>query len=915
MQTAPTCVAILGLAAAAMGGSNVLLDQIGPNDGSEIGTNILASQIFEPAFSVYDIAALDDFEATSSASVASVAAVISGWNGYAGFAAVSGARVSFWDDVAAAGVSLAGNVCSNDYLSGDLELDPDWGGVAPSALVQVAVAAGDCDLGAGVLYASLIPVNEFGSNGQTGAATSNLGDFQCWQANPAGGFGFGPTQVAAENLAIRVLSGSGNPCDDALDPDCPGDVSGPAGVPDGFVGVDDILMTISTYGQSGDGTFRPQGDCYPLPNGDCQVNVDDVLQVINEFGKICADLGGCCFDNGDCTEGLTEIACGDAGGAWLGADSTCDTCASGACCLGDASCQNLNPGACETAGGNYLGDDSACGDCPALPDNNDCANALEITSGNVSFDNTAATTSGDVIDPCGEAQARQIYQDLWYRITAVEDGDLIVSTCNATSLDTIVAIYDDCGGTVLGCNDDGEGCADFTSYLSLDAIAGDTFVIRIGSYAWGDTASFDAIIEIVPETPGACCVSNIDCFPDLLPSDCDAFGGVYQGAGSDCDDVSCGWPGCTAADTPEGVPCQEDTDAAGANADPNGGNNVDPPSFGSIAVDESICGSASTFTCAGCGTDGADATYRDTDWYAFSNPEGGAYTVTFGGEGPLLAGIVDLNANSFAVAGTSESLAETTVVVTLPAGDNYAVFVAHDFNAGFDTPCGSNLDQYTVSLTRTSADPAACCFDGTCLGDLDPVDCADQGGTYVAGESCASGYQCPVAYEGCTGASGSEPLDSSAAWTAGSSDATYGYIRYASMAAASMSSARVWGLTLAYNGGWEVCSDPDMNLAVGVYEDDGSGLPGTALAEASLLPNQAVVDVIYAGVYPLHRFDFDLPANGNIRWLKAASESDGLGDCWLLWISSTLAGEGTSLFDNQGTISVEDYGLAHCIYE
>ena len=77
-----------------------------------------------------------------------------------------------------------------------------------------------------------------------------------------------------------------DPCDELLS-DCATDISGPGDAPDGVVGVDDILKVIEQFNQSGDGTFRPRGDCAPLPNGDCLVNVDDLLEVIGSYGDEC----------------------------------------------------------------------------------------------------------------------------------------------------------------------------------------------------------------------------------------------------------------------------------------------------------------------------------------------------------------------------------------------------------------------------------------------------------------------------------------------------------------------------------------------------------------------------------------------------------------------------------------------------
>ena len=910
MKSAPTCLAVLGLASSVAMGGSVLMDQIGLDDGSSIDpANILANQYFEASFSVYDIGVVDDFDNDAGLAGVSMQMVVGGWNGYTGAAGISGLQVNFYTDISNAEASLAGDLTSIDYAGAPVS-DPNWQ-LAGYDLIGVAATA-PWNAGVGRVACSMIPVNEFGTNGQTGCAISTIGDLQCWQANPNGGFGFGAIQAVASNAAYRVLGGTGNPCDLPLPASCQADVNGPNGVPDGLVGVDDILMIIETFGQVGNGESRPQGDCAPLPNGDCVVDVNDLLLCIEQFGTDCAPRGACCFGVDGCQEDQTEADCADANGDWLGQGSSCATCVSGACCLSDSGCIQAVPADCQGLGGAYQGDGTTCGDCPALPANNDCSNAIDVgAGGSVAIDNTAATTTGDVIDPCGDADARQIYQDLWYSITADVNGSLVVSTCNATTLDTIVAVYDSCGGTVLGCNDDGVDCTNFTSLLEIGGVSsGDSFIVRIGSFAYGDTASFNGIIEVVPAVVGACCVSNTDCF-DLLPDDCDAFGGVYQGGDTDCASISCGWEGCQAGDTPEGVPCQEDTDAAGANADPNGGLNVDPPSYGVISVDETICGSASTFTCFGCADDGTDATFRDTDWYVFSNPEGGTYTVTCGGEGALLFGIVDLNAVAFVATGTTDPFAEASIEVTLPAGDNYCVWVGHDFNSAVLTPCNANLDEYSVTLEGANAPAAACCLGTTCVGDETPADCASLGGSYVAGESCAAGYQCPAAYEPCQTGVGQDPLQPSDTWTAGTSDSSPGYVRYEDIPSTTISSVGLYGLTLFFDGGWGPCTNQDMVFDIGVYNADPvDGFPTSAVSElSSTAANQTAMDLIYAGAYPLKKFDITFSSQPG-ELLKANSVSP---DCWFLWMSSTPAGGGSSVVVVNGVPELGDFDLNYCI--
>jgi hypothetical protein len=111
-----------------------------------------------------------------------------------------------------------------------------------------------------------------------------------------------------------------DPCDDPLGA-CPNDIDG-----SGAITVDDVLAVIGSFGQVGDGTFRPLGDVYPLPNGNCASDVDDLLAVIGSFGSDCAPATGACCDGGGCSV-VTEADCAISGGSYQGDDSDCASCA------------------------------------------------------------------------------------------------------------------------------------------------------------------------------------------------------------------------------------------------------------------------------------------------------------------------------------------------------------------------------------------------------------------------------------------------------------------------------------------------------------------------------------------------------------------------------------------------------------
>ncbi len=129
-----------------------------------------------------------------------------------------------------------------------------------------------------------------------------------------------------ESIEVREAQAS-DPCNDPLPETCPADVSGSNGTPDGAVNVSDLLAVIANWNASGDGSFRPQGDCRPMPNGDCTVDVSDLLGVIAEWGVTdCTPsepTGACCSSDGTCHNNALESDCDSAGGNTFHPDQSC----------------------------------------------------------------------------------------------------------------------------------------------------------------------------------------------------------------------------------------------------------------------------------------------------------------------------------------------------------------------------------------------------------------------------------------------------------------------------------------------------------------------------------------------------------------------------------------------------------------
>ncbi len=251
-------------------------------------------------------------------------------------------------------------------------------------------------------------------------------------------------------------------------------------------------------------------------------------------GSTCASVdcfGACCAGDGTCTD-VTEVACSASGGTFQGSGTDCLTssCA-GACCQADGTCAEIGPDDCATAGGDYQGNGTNCMPnlCPQPPANDDCVDPLpEVFDGANPVDLTQATSS-DLI-ACGDFPfdngnpngLNTVENDLFFQYTATCTGQLFVDTCG-TAFDTRLAIYDDtCPNIIMGsgavpleCNDDygnvdegdtGNACpapGTFQASLSINATAGTTYVIRVGTFSTApQTFMFDLNVE---------CIGGADC--------------------------------------------------------------------------------------------------------------------------------------------------------------------------------------------------------------------------------------------------------------------------------------------------------------------------------------------------------------------------------------------------------------------
>ncbi|MBT4584106.1 MAG: choice-of-anchor B family protein [Phycisphaerae bacterium] len=234
---------------------------------------------------------------------------------------------------------------------------------------------------------------------------------------------------------------------------CATDVTG-----DGFVDVADILGVIDNWGDCGDGTYRPDGDV----DGNCCVDVSDLLAVVDVYGSECV--------------------------------------VTGACCAGDSSCSELSATDCAATGGLYSGDETTCANttCPGAGD--EAATAMTAQVGQNAYETDSATPSSPEPD---ESMCSGTYldwsnsQDIWFVWNASFSGNAHFTTCDPSSYDTSMVLYQGSSDNQVACNGDANGdngCQSYYSTIDFTVQAGTTYFIRIGGWQ-GATGSGTLTIE------------------------------------------------------------------------------------------------------------------------------------------------------------------------------------------------------------------------------------------------------------------------------------------------------------------------------------------------------------------------------------------------------------------------------------
>ena len=202
------------------------------------------------------------------------------------------------------------------------------------------------------------------------------------------------------------------------------------------------------------------------------------LEGVSKPGKFCGPDNvqcpdyDCLYHTGDCFAAHAGAGCEDA----FCCDIVCDAMTGDPTC-----CSNVWDNACAQ---------DALNKCDQPLQNDSCVDAKAISNAGVTgvfpFENTDATTDGPVHLACSTLGGdEQITKDVWFCWTANCTTQVLARTCGTTVIDSKIAVYEGCtcrpsDQRLRDCDDDRCGAAQ--SMAAFDAVAGQQYLIRVGSY-------------------------------------------------------------------------------------------------------------------------------------------------------------------------------------------------------------------------------------------------------------------------------------------------------------------------------------------------------------------------------------------------------------------------------------------------
>lgn len=445
------------------------------------------------------------------------------------------------------------NQCTDDICNpatGQVTHPPFPSGTACGSSSSTACDMPDTCNGAGVCLPNFAP---------SGTACGNPNNTDCDFADTCNGSG----------TCLTNVQPSGTPCGSPAMTDCtnPDTCNGlgtclPNNVPNGTICNDGQFCTTGetcTNGVCGGGTVTNCNDGLPCTTDACNPG-NGMCESVLDPG-FCL-ISGLCVAHGSLNPSNTCFVC----------DTTQSTSQYSQLPEGSM-CDDGNP--CTGTGAPGVGDDTcdAGGVCmgDVDPDCNDtCENAVDVFEGvNAGFSNTAGGPMDDAEASCQPDSN----QDIWFVYTASCTGPVLVTTTGslmAPSNDSVLSVYDACGGMELACDDDsGPG---LLSALTFDATVGNPYYIRVAGFsnnAGSVTVTISTVTgclidgvcygedDINPENECQIClpdVSTSSWTPRLVGTPCGDPADTECSSPDACDGLGV----CEANHKPDGLLCTDD---------------------------------------------------------------------------------------------------------------------------------------------------------------------------------------------------------------------------------------------------------------------------------------------------------------------------------------------------------------------
>ena len=327
-----------------------------------------------------------------------------------------------------------------------------------------------------------------------------------------------------------------------------------------------------------------------------------------------------------------------------------------------------------------------------------CAAAVTISDGVTAYNNAGATVDMDYTGLCdmGQFGTETNFNTVWFQWTATTTDTYTFSTCGtAGGVDTRLSAQTGCdASTVVACNDDGVGCATFSSLMTLSASAGTVYYIAVGVYSATTTGGAGTMSIAVGgggggggggdccvANPGTTCCADQTCCDTVCASDAFCCTTEWDQICADAAATLCPACGAGSCTIPPGVTPEEEV----CGGDTNGGCNGGGANEALSSLNTSIGGTfyASTAT-------------RDTDWYGFTVTEGTQITLNLFSNIPSFCAIVD-NPGCTIVGAVSTGSCPSTMTACIGPGSYYIVALPSQF---IDLPCGGPLgSNYTLEIS------------------------------------------------------------------------------------------------------------------------------------------------------------------------------------------------------------------------